>query len=236
MKNKKGKIDIKDFISEIKKDPRKKALAFFAFYFVFFLILVITIRLGNTTTNMKSEETQNYSLKEITNGNYHFVYTINIDNKKFTYDGDKLNSKEKFIYTNEEIKEEFYRNNDLFLVNNNNEWIKTENPYVMKEFLNIEQIKTFLSSATYIGKTDYESGKITYHYQISTNTINKLLENINSDIDDIPNEISISTDNNDVNEINYTLNSYAKTKGYNLCNISMTYTRFNEIKDIIQPD
>lgn len=232
MKNKQNKY-IK-LLKDMYKDPRGKAILFFVFYFFFFLILIIMIR-ANSSINSKTDEYNtipNYSLTSIINGNYHYTYKVSLNDLEHTYEGDKLNSKEKFTYTYNNLSTNYYRNNDLFLKQVDSNWDKTENPYLLKEFLNIDMVKTILSSSSYISKTEYDSGRIVYHYNIATTTLLKLLENTNIDIDDIPNKIDITTTNTkEVDQINYNLDSYCKyiDNSLNTCNIEIKYSNFDEI-------
>jgi len=234
MKNKQNKY-IK-LLKDIYKNPRGKAILFFVFYFFFFLILIIMIRTNSTINNgtVENKNNLNYSLESITNGNYHYAYKINLNNIEHIYEGDKLNSKEKFTYIYNNISTNYYRNNDLFLKEVDSNWNKTENPYILKEFLNIDMLKTIITSSSYISKTEYESGRVVYHYNISTTTLLKLLENTNIDIDDIPNKIDITTNNKEVDQINYTLDSYCKyiDNNSNTCNIEMKYSNFDKITNI----
>lgn len=237
--NKKDKKNYLKILKEIYHNPRGKAILFFAFYFFFFLILIIALRVGNKTINNNDSDTkQNYSFSSIVNSNYHFTYHILLNNNEYIYDGDKIDSKENFTYTLNEISKNYYRNNDLFLENTNGTWINTENPYILKEYLQIDMIKTILASATYTSKTEYESGKTTYHYEISTSTLIKLLTNENIDISDTPNKIDISVDDNEVNEINYNLDSYINYIDENSksCTIKIKYKGFNKVENIELPN
>lgn len=228
-------------LTDMYHTPRGKAILFFGFYFFFFLILIIAIRFGssnNNNINSNSSTGPNYSYSDIINGNYHFTYQILLNDNNYIYEGDKINSKEKFTYTLNEISKDYYRNNDLFLENSSGNWQKTDNPYILKEYLQIDMIKTIVNSSSYISKTEYESGKITYHYEISTSTLIKLFTNENIDISDIPNKIDISVENNEVNKIDYNLESYIKyiDKNNQNCAIKITYSNFNNIEDIELPN
>ena len=229
-------------LKEMAKDPKGKAILFFVFYFFFFLILIISIRVKSEFSRVDKEsptEEEKYSFTSIVNGNYHYNYNILLNNDIYTYDVDKINSKEKFSYTlNNENMKNYYRNNDLFLTQLNNEWQKTENPYILKEFLNIDMIKTILDSSTYSSKTEYESGNIIYHYEISTSTLLKLLENVNIDLSDETNKVDIvSNEDNIVDEIDYNIDSYIKYKNINnsKCSIKIKYSKFGEISKIEEP-
>ena len=100
-------------------------------------------------------------------------------------------------------------------------------------------ISRILKKATLISKTEYETGNILYNYEITTNTINKIVNGKEIDIADIPNKIALETNEEDeVIKITYDLSSYATY----INNISTTitiaidYSNFNEIKDIEIPE
>lgn len=234
---KKQKFDFKE-ISEFLKTPKGKSMAFFGFYFLFFLVLMILARAGGTSRiNTEYQQTKPYSIsfKKIVKGNYHFKYEIKLDENSFLYEGNKNGVKELFLVGNET----FYRNDDIFLKESLGVWVKDDNPYMMSEFINIDSIQNIINNATYISKTDYESGMKVYDFQITTNTLVKLFENIDIDIDDIPNEIVVKTDDLDnVNSIKFYLNSYTKYKNFafNLGEVDLNYDQFGEIEDIKEPE
>ena len=235
MKN--SNIDYKAIL-EFLKTPRGKAVMFFGFYFIFFFILSVMFREGTTTSDYDNEKekknTLPYSLKMIESNNYHFKYSYDFDNKINIYEGDRYDQKELFSFNNIN----YYRNDSIFLTNNSNIWVKCDNPYTMYEFIDINSIKKILSKATYISKTDYESGMKVYNYQISTSTLIKLITNKDVDLDDKPNEIIIKTDADDnVNDIKYDLTSYSKYNqlSTNKSEIELYYTKFGEIKQIADP-
>ena len=78
----------------------------------------------------------------------------------------------------------------------------------------------------------------TYKYLISTNTINKMIYNIDSDFEEVPNDIDIVLDNNSgTNTIKFKLDSFCKLN--NKCNESLqieaSYEMFNSVKEIGNP-
>lgn len=226
-------------ILEFLKTPRGKAIAFFAFYLVFFLILMIAVRSGGNTASSYTTETDskkpyNISFEKILDNNYHFKYEINLDQNTYVYEGNKNGNKELFTLG----VDNFYRKEENFLKNTNGIWLKNDNPYIMNDFLDINKITNIFDSATYISKTDYESGMKVYNFQITTNTLVKLLENIDIDIADIPNEIIVKTDEeNSANEIKLDLSSYCKYKNLSSIKgeITLNYDNFGEIEEINDP-
>lgn len=230
---KKRDIDYKQVL-EFLKTPRGKATMFFGFYIVFFLVLAIMFKMGNSYKNNIAETEEKelpFSIDNIENGNYHFKYAYELDNKKGIYEGDRKKDQELFTYDNTK----YYKNEDNFLTYKSNSWVKSDNPYIMKEFIDIKNIYNIGLKASYISKTEYESGMKVYSYKISTTTLIKLLDKQDIDLDDPVNEVIFKTDKDyEVNDIKYDLSSYCKYKKISnkICKLELEYTKFGKIKKI----
>ena len=138
-----------------------------------------------------------------------------------------------FKYNNND----YYRNNDNFFVNNGT-WVKTENPYVFYEIINVDNMSNIINNSTLMSKDANDSGKIVYKYLISTNTIDKIIYNIDTDYDEVPNELEIIMDkDNGSCTINLELNSFCllNSKCSNNLSISTNYEMFNNVKEIKSP-
>lgn len=228
------KMDYKQMV-EFLKTPKGKAVLFFGFYFVFFFVLAVMARINPVTSSNDYKEDNNFdfSLSQISGNNYHFKYDINIDDKSYLYEGDRNGSSELFTLNSEN----YYRNGDNFLKNTNNIWLKADNPYIMKEFIDVDSITDILKISSLISKTDYESGMRTYDYNISTTSLVKLIDKQDIDLDDAVNSIFIKAeDEKQVNEISFSLDSYCKYKGIgDSCKVLLKYSNFNEVEDIKNP-
>ncbi len=229
-------VDMEKVI-EFLKTPRGKACLFFGFYLIFFIVLMFMFRVDDSSSKNKSNVDNNlpFSLSNIENDNYHFKYTYKIDDKEYVYEGDKNNGVELFEYN----KEKYYSSGDDFLSNKQNIWSKVDNPYIIKEFIDISAIKSIVEKASLVSKTEYESGMIVYSYKIATTTLIKLIEKKKIDLDDPVNEITFKTDeDNEVNDIQYDLSSYCKYKkiANKSCSIELEYSNFGKIKEIKQPE
>jgi hypothetical protein len=227
-------------IKELNKTPRGKAILFFGFYLIFFIFIIIFVRVGsrNSTGSYEYEKgngTSNYNfdISGIANSNYKFTYTITVDGVASVYSGEKYEDTELITYNNNN----YYRNGDNYFINNTL-WIKSDNPYIYSDFLEYDNISNLLVAASYESKTSYDSGKEIYNFLISTNTINQLLNNINSDFSEEPNRITISSDEDkNINEIIYYLDSYCTLN--KLCNnslkIDLVYDDFGNVEEIENP-
>lgn len=238
MKIKKEKIkDFIKFIKEAWKDPQKKAILMLIIMFLFFSFVVISVRTTHKNMNKNVEENKDntfeFSLENIKSGNYHFIYTVNIDNNITIYEGDNFYNKELFSIG----EDKYYRYKDLYLKDIKGVWSTIDNPYLFSDFKEIDKIENLLKQSSFSSKTEYNDNNKVYNYNISTSTILKILESIETDIDDIPNIISITTDSEDnVIEINYNLSRYSiyKKTGSNVT-LNIKYSKFGEIEEIEDP-
>lgn len=223
-------------IKSLLKTPRGKAIAFFAIYFIFFLIIAIVSRTSNGKEGPVYEVGSpiQIDILSIENNNYKFSYIVEIDGNYVSYIGTKNDEKELLTYNNSQ----FYGETGNYFTNANGVWIKADNPYLYSEFYKTSNLSYFINSATYLSKTEYESGKVIYNFSLSSATINKLLENIDLDVEEIPNEIIVSVDeNNYITEIKFKLESYCKIKGIclNNMNVTLNYEMHGQIEEIVSP-
>ena len=234
MKNKMTSKEFKEFI----KTPRGKAVMFFGAYLLFFIFIAIFARTGGTSNVNRKYETGSplrFNINSILNNNFKYTYNVNVDGVSTIYSGSstKLNS----LFKVNELTE-YYFNGSNYFTSTNGVWLNISNPIMHYKFMDTSIIKSLLEKSTYISKTEYESGKDVYNFKVSTVTINKLFEGADMDIEDIPNEISVSTDDeNNIIEIKYLLNSYCKVKGLCVDNMTITlnYEDFGKVEEIISP-
>ena len=195
---------MKELLKEIQNNPKGKAILFFIFYAFFFLIIVCVLFFEKRDYAIASDYERGnatiYSSKSLLEDNYSFTYSITLDDKVYYYEGIKKDNYESFQY----LGKNYYRVGNDFYVEDGT-WFKCENPYLYSEFLDIKNIDKLINVASYLSKTSYESGKMTYNYLLSTNTINKELYNIESDFLEEP----ISTDEEKhINQVLFLLDSY----------------------------
>lgn len=225
---------------EIRKDPQKRAWVILGFYFIFFLVLIIFIRVGSSVnrgsgrySNYQNGTNIKYNLSEIINGNYQFNYNINLDNNIYSYTGSCNNY--NCLFNSNNIN--YYKNHDLYFIHNSI-WSKCDNPIKFYQFMEIDNISRNLKNSYLDSTTNYETGDYEYKLFISTNSLDKIIFNTNTDYDEIPNNITLRTNSsNSVYKINYNLDSYCKLN--NLCNnnlsVEISYDKFGEIEEIKNP-
>ena len=232
----------KEFISNLNKTPKGKAVLFFAGYFLFFIFLMVFARVSMAGSEVKQFTKKNekfdFSVSLIEKNNYSFNYEINIDDTVTTYTGDRYLDNDLFITKNDTGSYNYYRLGKEYFNNNTGVWLKSEDPYLYADFYDIKVIKDLITKATLIYNTDYESGRKVYNFNISTTTIYDYFEGIDLDLADDANEIIVSTfDDGNVEKFEFKLDSYCKNTS--ICNdkmrISLLYSNYGEVKEITSP-
>ena len=243
MAKKKSKFkSIVKFILDLRKTEKGKAILFLGFYFVFFLVLIIFIRVSTNNYkgpvyNLYSEESKMYTYDKILAENYNYTYTITIDNNVYVYNGQKYNDMELFEFNDNNY---FFDGVDYYLIDYiNNMFTKVDNPNQLSDFTTFLRLGEVIEDATYISKTEFGDGKILFNYLISSNSIIRVLDDIDTDIDEIPNLVVFNTRGNNlhIDSIDLDLTSYGKYKGicFNNLKINISYYNFGEVSEIVSP-
>ena len=223
-----------EFLGEMSKNPQGKALMFFGGYLILFVVIFLIIATSNssssTATDYEKGIPYSFNTGLLETHNYHYTYKITLDDDVSVVDGDRYEDKEVFTYKD---KKYYKEKNDFYTYGDKS--MKIETPYKFSDFLDIEKVIGLVEFATYESSTNYESGKTNYNFLISTNTINKVFSNIDSDFMEEPNTIIISIDTNkQVNKASLNLDSYCVMN--KLCNkslrIDLDFSKFGEIKEI----
>lgn len=224
-------------LQEMYKDEKKKPILFFGFYVVFFIILFSIISLTGDKEHLLQEyergNSSSFQNAGILSNNYAFDYKVTLDEVLHDYYGKRYGSDLAFKYNNMD----YYSNGEDFFVDNS-PWVKCDKPILFYEFFSDEGLSTLISAASYVSKTEYESGELDYRYQISSNTINNLLYGVDTDYDEIPDEILLHTDKNgEINKITFKLDSWCTN--FQKCErslvIELNYEMFGNINKIDNP-
>lgn len=210
---------MKDLIKLIRENPKGKAFLFFIFYGIFFLVIICVLFFGKSDYTKPEEYEKgtpnDYSSLFSVDDNYAFIYTISLDDNVYYYKGQKNGDAELFQYA----EKNYYKlGNDFYVYDGI--WTKCENPYIYSQFLDVKNIDAFLNLATYLSKTTYDSGKITYNFLLSTNIINKEISDVITDFSEEPNQLILSMDEDkNVDQVSFLLDSYCSLN--NLCEKSL---------------
>lgn len=198
---------MKEKINQVRKSPRGRALLFFAFYAVFFVIIFSFIYFSDYSEVSDNMEDFSYPfpVTSLENSNYHFHYVVSTGKTIYEYQGDRFNNQEVFTLGEQSY---YFDGNDYYLGNDQNGFL-TDNPYLFSEFRNPEVILSLLQSAYFEYKTLYDSGKGVYRFLVDTNLIDKVLENQDTDYFGEANSMLFSIDeNNNIEKIVFQLDDY----------------------------
>ena len=232
-----------EFIKELYKSKRGRALLFFLFYIIFFVIIISMIRSSYNESPNYDEKKSNinveYKLDGIENGNYHFTREENINGEITNFTGDKSNNRIEGVMTSNNTFYNYFIYDSINLIKTADKYEITNELYHFNNITDDKTIKNIINKSTLISKTEYETGNISYNYEVTTNTIDSILNNTNIDVDMPTNKITLEANEEDeVIKITYDLSSYATYINNTpmTMSISINYSNFGEIEDIEIPE
>lgn len=215
-----------NFITEFRNRPYGKAVFFFGFYFILFAVLLFILHSGNNNTTNKVEEEKPaiMDLKYLEKNDYTFEYKVVLDNNIYTYTGKKIDKKFSYIYNSKE-----YYNEDGKSYIKEEDWKEIENPMKFNVLFDEKKIDEIINSSYSVSRNRYDSGEIVHSLLISSNTLNEIIDDNITDVEENPNSIKVTLNSNKyLSEIDYDLNSYCKSN--NLCNslnVIISYKEFS---------
>ena len=246
MKEEKKKEENKyiKFIKDLYQSKRGRAILFFIFYFIFFFVLISLIRTNyssnrNVNPNNDNSVSTEYKLDGIKNGNYHFTREENINGVITNFTGDKADNKTEGVMTLNNTFTNYFIYDNINLIKTTDKYEVTTDLYHFNNITADYNIENILKRSTLISKTEYETGNTLYNYEITSNTIDSILNGTNIDIADIPNSIILeSNEDDEVVKITYNLSSYAtySNNAPTTISIIITYSNFGEIENIEVPE
>ncbi len=226
-----------ELIKDISKKPKGKAVLFFLGYLLFFIVVFLFIRFAGREDALIQEyekgDTYKIKIDSVVKNNFTYDLKVVIDGVTYDYYGKRYNANiETFKYNNLD----YYRNGDEFLVNKNDVWTVTESPYKYYDFIYTDLIVEILNSATLYSEEKLNNS-INYTLKISSNTLNKIFYDKDTDFDEVPNTIVVNSTDKIINSVSYDLNSFCKLN--NLCTNSMkittTFDMYGDVKKIDNP-
>ena len=242
-KQKKNRLkDIKEFLS----DKKNKAIVKLIIYLIFFLFVIIYIRVMNYRANNYTKKIDPDEIielpKTITNKvsllkdakNYKFRYEINVinDNVNTNYiiDGKRYNDKYYFSITDNEINTNYYyesNSNKLYLIKDEIKEEISSNNIMDLSLYKINNIYNYLYNATYNYKQENADGNVLIN---SSLPISKFYELNKIDRIVAENIIIETTENDDT--VKVALNtSNVDIDNFNIINIYIS--DFNKIDDFV---
>ena len=242
-KQKKNRLkDIKEFLS----DKKNKAIVKLIIYLIFFIFVIIYIRVMNYKANNYTKKIDPDEIielpKTITNKvsllkdakNYKFRYEVNVidDNVNTNYiiDGKRYNDKYYFSITDNEISTNYYyesNSNKLYLIKDEIKEEISSNNIMDLSLYKINNIYNYLYNATYNYKQENADGNVLIN---SSLPISKFYELNKIDRIVAENIIIETTENDDT--VKVALNtSNVDVDNFNIINIYVS--DFNKIEDFV---
>lgn len=242
-KQKKNRLkDIKEFLS----DKKNKAIVKLIIYLIFFIFVIIYIRVMNYKANNYTKKIDPDEIielpKTVTNKvsllkdakNYKFRYEVNVinDNINTNYiiDGKRYNDKYYFSITDNEISTNYYyesNSNKLYLIKDEIKEEINSNNIIDLSLYKINNIYNYLYNATYNYKQENADGNVLIN---SSLPISKFYELNKIDRIVAENIIIETTENDDT--VKVALNtSNVDIDNFNIINIYIS--DFNKIEDFV---
>ncbi len=234
----------KNVLKELYQTENGKTLFFFCFYAIFFLIVIILVRTSHNNPQkqqpkeIKKEVTYSYKLDLLEAENYHYKYLATIGENVFLYEGDRYQAKELFTVTSYNIINNYYRDGDLFIKQENALWEIADNPYLLNQFYEVEAIKEILKVAQFVAKKEYKNGTVELEFEISSANLTKLISDQEKEIPEDINKIVIRLDKNkNIEYIEYDLTNYysKETQIQTKAILELSYSNFGKVKEIEKP-
>lgn len=172
-KKQENKKEKKFNVKELFTDEKKRARLILLGYFIFFIVLIVAMRTNyNYDNDDIANKINNQADEKLAMHNYEFTYTITKGTDQYIYTGKHYNEKEMFTYN----KEEYYKENDMFVKKDKNNWMKVDNPYIEYEYLKLENLDKILGKSDFISQTKYNDDSILNSYKMYVD--GKVSENV----------------------------------------------------------
>lgn len=238
---KKKKISFKD-IKEFLSDKRNKAIVKLIIYLIFFVFVIIYIRIINYRSNNYIKRIDSDEITELPKtitdkisllkdaDNYRFKYEIiTIDSDtEITYiiDGKRYNNNYYFTISNDNLNEEYYYDNDkLYIIKDDIKEIVSTYNFSDLSYYRISNIYDYLLNATYNYKQENANGDILINSSLPISKFYEL-----NQIDKISDDTLIieTVENNESINVSMNLSNIAIT---NINNLNVSINDINKVEE-----
>ena len=228
-KNDKNKFNLKNTVNDVFNDSQKKAWVVLGAYFIFFIVIIFSIRSNQTKNDNLNQNNSNlpFSISKIKSNNYDFKYTVDFDDNIIIYQG--KNYQNNSLFTVNDL-DTYYKEGEVFFKKENEVFVNSDNPYKFSELINIDIVEKILNQAKLDSHTIYEDSTKIYNYQITTDTLEKIFNNRDIDTDLAVNKIAVYVDKlNQASKFTFDFSSYANYKSYILSKgiVEVEYSNFS---------
>lgn len=228
-KNDKNKFNLKNTVNDVFNDSQKKAWVVLGAYFIFFIVIIFSIRSNQTKNDNLNQNNSNlpFSISKIKSNNYDFKYTVDFDDNIIIYQG--KNYQNNSLFTVNDL-DTYYKEGEVFFKKEDEVFVNSDNPYKFSELRNIDIVEKILNQAKLDSHTIYEDSTKIYNYQITTDTLEKIFNNRDIDTDLAVNKITVYVDKlNQASKFTFDFSSYANYKSYILSKgiVEVEYSNFS---------
>lgn len=228
-KNDKNKFNLKNTVNDVFNDSQKKAWVVLGAYFIFFIVIIFSIRSNQTKNDNLNQNNSNlpFGLSKIKSNNYDFKYTVDFDDNIIIYQG--KNYQNNSLFTVNDL-DTYYKEGEVFFKKENEVFVNSDNPYKFSELRNIDIVEKILNQAKLDSHTIYEDSTKIYNYQITTDSLEKIFNNRDIDTDLAVNKIIVYVDKlNQASKFTFDFSSYANYKSYILSKgiVEVEYSNFS---------
>lgn len=218
--------------SDLVTNKQYRAIIILVFYFFLFLVLIMSVRNSNSkesTTTEENKETVTVTSKikgfsSIKQANFHYRYTLNIDNNNYIYEGKKYNKNDSYTLTVGTTKKVYTTIDEFTFENKNNENVLVDKPYYYIDFFDPEILEKILIKAV---------NKENNIYTITNTNLDRLLGNKIGVDDKSENNILLQYTDGTVTRIDIDYTNYAKYNGANINKVFLTleYNDFGIVEE-----
>lgn len=220
-------------VSELVTNRQYRAIIILVFYFFFFVILII----GARTALNKKEVTNDETVKEqITNttkvngfssikeSNFNYKYTLNIDDKIYTYEGKRYDNKDSFtLSVDKDIRNYVQVDNFSFEIKDK-EKVLTDKPIYYLDFFDINILEEIIKNS--IKKSDNI-------YSIDNKSLDSILKGQLGVNNKLENSIMLTCEDNTITRIDINYTNYMKftNRSINKVLLTLEYKDFGKVLD-----
>lgn len=228
-----GEKDNRSFkASDLVANKQYRAIIILVFYFFLFLVLIMSVRNSTSKEKANTEETKEPTeviskikgFSSIKQANFHYKYTLHIDNNNYIYEGKKYNKNDSYTLTVGPTQKMYTTIDEFTFENKNNENILVDKPYYYIDFFNPEILEKILIKAV---------NKENNIYTISNSNLDRLLGNKIGVDDKAENNILLQYTNDIVTRIDIDYSNYVKYNGAKVNKVFLTleYSDFGIIEE-----
>lgn len=243
-----NKTDFKELLKKCfgkEKDERYHAIAMLILYGLFFLVIIIMIRVSPTTTKennpssspsptITNDPTSGITNKDTTTEdqnlsnetfeiNYSYIFTVENNGTKEIFTGKKLDDKEIFTYITSSGSTDYARLSNNYLIKENGEYHLVDSPSQNLKYTDMDTIISLTEKGTLTRNENI------YQYSIPTSEVLSMYDSNQIADANIYDTITITLENNTIKTIDINFSNYASIINGNVATNLTVKMEFNQV-------